>query len=298
VLALGVGATAPVLALAPRESVAALRAAVRAGASGFFVWPAERDELLDRIAGASRGRGMPDRRATIVAVHGSRGGAGCTFVATHLAQAFERSGASCALVELDLTYGDLTHALGAGEDARTLADLQPVETELSWEHVQGVLEHGALLAPPVDAIDQVSDRLVRRVVQVVAASTDVVVLHLPRVIDDRSRWAVGQADRVLEVLRLDVLSFRAARRSLDAAPIEPGEKVAFVVNGSSKSEITVEDVRRVFGRDPIAVIGHDAGAPRAQDHGRLLAPKGRTGRAFARLATALLEPTEAARRSA
>jgi hypothetical protein len=36
------------------------------------------------------------------------------------------------------------------------------------------------------------------------------------------------------------------------------------------------------------VLPFDAGVPRVQDHGRLLGPRGRLGRAFDRLATALL----------
>src|SRR5919201_809497 len=52
------------------------------------------------IATASVGsRRVPDRRATVVAVHAARGGAGCTFVATHLAQALVKRGSSCLLVE-------------------------------------------------------------------------------------------------------------------------------------------------------------------------------------------------------
>ncbi|TMK60133.1 MAG: hypothetical protein E6G54_03225, partial [Actinobacteria bacterium] len=89
IAAAGVGSAA-LLALATRESVAALRAAIAAGAQGFYVWPQERQALLGRVLALAVARRVPERRATVVAVHAARGGAGCTFVATHLAQALGR----------------------------------------------------------------------------------------------------------------------------------------------------------------------------------------------------------------
>src|SRR5437867_884141 len=104
--------SARLLALAMRESVAALRTAIAAGADGFYVWPQERDGLLEHVTSIAAARRVPERRATVVAVHAARGGAGCTFVATHLARAFAKRGSACLLVECDPTYGDLTQALG------------------------------------------------------------------------------------------------------------------------------------------------------------------------------------------
>jgi Flp pilus assembly CpaE family ATPase len=276
----------PLLALSARESVSELRAAVRAGARGFAVWPGEREMLLEGVAAAGGSRRDPlARRATVLAVHASRGGAGCTFVATHLAQAFDREGLACATIDLDLTYADLTVALGADASARTISDLAPVSEELTWEHVEGVMHRGVVLAPPPGSLDLVEPRVVRNVVEIAAAHRDVVVLHLARGLDAPTRWAMSEADRIVEVLNLDVLSFRASSRLRDLLEAESdAERWGFVVNRAGRSEITPGDVRRVFGIEPLAVIAHDPAAARAQDHGRLLAPRGRTGRTFARLA--------------
>ena len=59
--------------------------------------------------------------------------------------------------------------------------------------------------------------------------------------------------------------------------------LGFVVNRASRAEITPKDVSRVFGCDPLAVIPADRSVARAQDHGRLVPVRGRTGRAFQRL---------------
>jgi pilus assembly protein CpaE len=284
------GAGVPVLALAPRETVASLRAAVSAGARGFYLWPAERDGLLEGVDGvrAAAGRVLA-RRATVVAVHAARGGAGCTFVATHLAQALAHRGASCVLVELDRDYADLTHALGAdGEELRTIADLVPVADELTTAHVDDVLHRGTILGPPAEAAETVTDELLRRVVEVAASNADAVVLHVPRALSPITRWAFEAADRALHVVTLDVLAFRATTRAVDRLPASAER--AIVVNRAARAEITPADVRRVFGVEPLAVIPADAAVPRAQDHGRLLPTKGRIGRAFDRLAAAIVVP--------
>jgi Flp pilus assembly CpaE family ATPase len=284
----------PLLALATRESVATLRGAIRAGAQGFFVWPDDRDELLLHVASLGAARRMPERRATVVAVHAARGGAGCTFVATHLAQAFACADADCVLIDCDLAFGDVTHVLGvAGQDVRTIGDLVPVGDELEIAHLDGIVHRhssgfAVVLAPPVSELETVSIDLLRRVVAIAAGTADVVVLHTGRAPDEATAMAFREADRVIEVVSLDVLSFRATTRLLEAsAHLDLEGRLGFVVDRAARSEITPGDVRRVFGADPLVVIPFDGSVPRLQDHGRLVPPRGRIGRSFARLAERL-----------
>ncbi len=154
-----------------------------------------------------------------------------------------------------------------------------------WSHPDGFR---AAFAPGPD--EETEARDAQDVVTALAADEDALVLHLPRTPDDLARWAFGFADRVVEVLSLDVLSFRAATRAL--AVLGDDERVGFVVNRSSRAEITVADVQRVFGREPLAVLPVDRGVTAAQDHGRLLPRRGRTGRAFDRLAATCLAVEE------
>ncbi|HEX6231208.1 MAG TPA: hypothetical protein VF029_05805, partial [Actinomycetota bacterium] len=101
------------LALDTTQSVATLRRAIRAGAAGFYLWPAEREELA---AAAVRSRARPEHdvggQAPVIAVYGARGGAGTTFLASHLAAAFARRKRECVLVDLDVVFADATAALG------------------------------------------------------------------------------------------------------------------------------------------------------------------------------------------
>jgi Flp pilus assembly CpaE family ATPase len=101
---------------------------------------------------------------------------------------------------------------------------------------------------------------------------------------------MGTADHILEVLTLDVASFRAARGLMDRLePVGLAERVRLVVNRATRAEITPRDVARVFGTEPLAVLPLDRSVPRAQDHGRLISPRGRTARTLDRLARRLLQ---------
>jgi pilus assembly protein CpaE len=275
------------LALDTRESVSSLRTAIRAGAAGYFLWPGEREQLISATAATVRRAEPSSRRSPVVAVHGARGGVGATFVATHLAQAAARRGGSCILIDADPLFGDVATALGAPqEDVHTFGDLLPLIGELAPEHLEETLwDHPAalrvLLPPePEDALRVRGDD-VRAVIGVAAALGCPVIVQAPRALGEVGLAAVESADRVLEVLALDVASFRCSRRVIDV--IGP-DRVGFVVNRAGRSEIAPGDVHRVFGADPLAVLPVSRTVSRAQDHGRLLPPRSRIGRAFDRLA--------------
>lgn len=280
------------LAVDTSQSVGGLRRAIRAGASGFYLWPAEREELA--LAAA---RVVPPREehigdlARVIAVVAARGGAGATFVATHLAAALAKRGRHIVLIDLDVLFADVSSAIGvpAEEPVRTIADLAPFGEELSQRHVMDVLwedPHGfsALLAPGEPrASAAVSATTYRAAIASVRGSCDVVVLHVPRAFDEVTRTGLQVADRVLVVVGLDVLSFRDAKRAIELAGLEG--RCSFVVNRAVRAEITPGDVERVFGQPPLAVIPSDRAVATAQDHGRLVPMRGRVGRALDRLAS-------------
>ena len=282
------------IAIDTRESVASLRTALRAGARGYFLWPSERDGLVGAAAVAAVRAAAGEKRATVVAVYGPRGGSGTTFVATHLAAACARRATECVLIDVDPVFAELTAACGAsreGEAPRTIADLAPLVGEITPAHLQEVLwthpdGFGVLLAPEPERAASIGEAQIAGVVDAASRAADVIVLHLPRSLNGPGAAALSASDRVLIVLSLDVLSFHAAKRAVDHAGLEDAD---FVVNRARRAEVSPRDVERVFGRPAFAVIPFDANAPRAQDEGRLLSRRGRTGRAFDRLAAGLLE---------
>jgi len=288
------------LALATRESVASLRAAMRAGADGYFVWPGERDELAGAAASVlPHPSQVGEDRARVIAVYAPRGGSGATFVATQLSASIGRRGRRCVLVDMDPVFADLTAALGvpSGEATRTIADLLPLGGEVAPEHLDGVLwRHpdgfDALLAPEPDVAGRLRGEDYRAVLSAVVGAADVVVLHLARTLDDIARSGLAQADRMLMVLSLDVFSFRSAKRALPLLK-ELGleDRCDFVVNRARRSEIVPNDVRRAFGKPPLAVIASDRTVGQAQDRGRLLPARGRAVRGIDKLAGTLMEGT-------
>jgi pilus assembly protein CpaE len=283
------------LAVDTRESVGSLRAALDAGARGFFVWPSDREDLVRAAAVTRVALVAGARRARVVAVHGARGGVGATFVATHLVAAAARRGADSVLLDADPAYADVTGALGAPADGvHTITDLLPLVDELGAAHVLDALwSHEAgfrvLLAPQAAAASVGATELVT-VVDVTSSVCDVLVLHLPRALGEAAAAVLEHVDTVLEVLCLDVLSFRAAARALERLePLGLEGRIGFVVNRARRSEIAPSDVARVFGTTPLVVLPHDRGVERAQDHGRLMATRGRMARSFDRLAAAVLQ---------
>jgi Flp pilus assembly CpaE family ATPase len=296
----GAKASGVVLALDVRESVSSLRTAIRAGAAGYFLWPKERDDLLGAAAAAIRRAHQSGRRGTVLAVHGSCGGAGVTFVATHLAAAFARRG-SAVLIDADPVFGDVAQALGApaGDDAEpthTFADAASLGEDLGPEQFRSALwRHGSdvdvLLPPPPEEAARLGPDELRLVTDAAAGIADVVILHLPRTLGPMMLAGGETADRLLEVLTLDVASFRAASRALEAcSPLHLEGRVAFVVNKAARSEITPGDVGRVFGEPALAVFPSDRAVRSAQERNRLLPTKGRMARRFDRLADALSAP--------
>jgi pilus assembly protein CpaE len=283
------------LAVDTTQSVATLRRALRAGASGFYLWPAEREDLA--IA-AGRIRPVFDAtsedRGDVIAVYGARGGVGTTFVATHLAAAFARAERRCVLIDLDLAFAGVSSAIGAAddEDLRSVADLAPLGEEISPVHVAEVLRaHPAgfrtLLAPGAGVATPVDGSDVRAIVDAARRGNDPVVLHLPRALDAVGRTAFELADRVVLVVALDVISLRDAKRVIDALGLE--DRFDVVVNRAARSDVTASDVGRVLGRTPLGVIPADGRVSGAQQRGELVPFRGRLGRQIERIAASLLE---------
>ena len=279
-----------VLALDTRESVSSLRAALAAGAAGYFLWPGERDALVGAAAAAVRRARERASSGTVIAVHGGRGGVGATFVATHLAAALARRG-SAILVDADPVFGDVAEALGAPVEVdektpiHTLADVVALGDDLGPDQLRGALWHHAdgldvLLPPaPEEAASIDPDQLER-------------VVHLPRATGALTTACAASADHLVEVLTLDVASFRASSRALESlAALQLGDRVAHVVNRAARSEVTVGDVDRVFGRPAVAVLPTDRAVRSARARGRLLPAKGRMSRRFDRLAGSLMAST-------
>jgi pilus assembly protein CpaE len=289
---------ASVMVVSNRETTAALRAALRAGARGFYLWPEERETLArDAERSARPRRAEPAESGRVVAVFGPRGGAGVTFVATNLAAACVDRGADTVLADLDAFYADVTVALGiAGDGIPTIADLAPVADELGEDHLERALHRHprgfrVLLGPhrPLDV--GLDPQVVVAVVRLLSSRHDLVLLHLPRALDEGTRAGLEEADVVLMVVTLDVLALRDARRALDVLRgIGVEGRCRLILNRAGRGEVIPADAERALGLSPAAVIREDRAVARAQDRGELVAGRSTpAARRLAVLARLLLE---------
>jgi pilus assembly protein CpaE len=270
-----------------RESTESLRAALRAGARGFYLWPEER-EALARDAEAARREGDLEagESGTAIAVYPARGGAGATFLATNLAAAFARLGAGVALVDLDLSHADVSAVLTEPDGEGSLGDLAAVADELSAEHVDRIARSHPggfrLVTAPPGAPHEVGSGLVDAVVGVLRRSFHITVLHVPRSLDPWARAALDAADLVLLVTTLDVPAVRAGRRALDHLDDGPlRERCRLVVNRATRGELVAGDVAEALGVRIAGVIPFDRSVERAQNRGELVI--GRSGPASRRV---------------
>jgi Flp pilus assembly CpaE family ATPase len=274
------GRAGSIVVVAEELSVQVLREAIDAGAQAVFGWPEERAELARTVAALPSedplGRAA---RARVIGVYGARGGAGVTFVATHVAATLADRGRNCALIDLDTSFAGLTVALGidANDPVRDFGDLVPVADELSLEHVEDALyRHPRGFSVLLGAAEghetlNIPVGLCRHAVGLLAGSFDAVVLHLSRALDDVTRAAVHLADQVLLVSTLDLFSLYGARRAVGALGLNvPSGRCRLVINRISKASVTPADVRRVLGIDDWIGVRFDSAVARAQDKGELL----------------------------
>jgi Flp pilus assembly CpaE family ATPase len=274
------GGEGVLVVVAAEMTVPVLREAIEAGAHAVHAWPEERSDLAEtlirlRIDRADEGQA----RGRVIAVRGTRGGAGATFLVSHLAAAFARLGLRTVLVDMDRELADLTVALDAcGDDVRTIQGLIPVLDELSPDLVESALfrhpRDFSVLLGPADQTEAVPSGLYTACVALLAGSFDCVLMHLPHALDQLARRAFALADEIVLVGGVDAMSLYGARRLLRA--LEGGSaRCHLVLNRRTRDRMREKDVERLLGVGPLACIRFDAAIQAAQRNGELLSPRSR-----------------------
>lgn len=181
--------------------------------------PADVARLLDHTAALpSSSRGPAGRVITVVS---PKGGAGKTTVATNLAVGLARRAAGmAALVDLDLTFGDVASALlldpkhGIGQVARAARAIQDAAIKmLLTQHSSGL---HVLCAPddPVEG-DEVTDDDVASVLKVLGADLPYLVVDTGAGLDGTTLTAIEHSTDLVLVGAMDVPSLLGLRKALD-----------------------------------------------------------------------------------
>ncbi|MFJ8131551.1 septum site-determining protein Ssd [Streptomyces hydrogenans] len=256
------------------------RLAVELGADSVLRLPDAEPLLVERIADAAEGVG---RTALTVGVIGGRGGAGASTLACGLALAAARTGRRTLLVDGDPLGGGLDVLLGAErERGRRWGDFTASKGRLAG----GALEESLPAARGVRVLSwgreptgAVPPDAVRSVLAAARRRGGVVVVDLPRAVDEAGAEALAQLDLGLLVVPGELRAVAAAHRITGTLSMVVRDLRA-VVRGpyaAGLDERWVADALRLplageLPYDPGILTDQDTGGPPGAD------PRGPLGR--------------------
>ena len=243
--------------------------ALTLGAEQVAVLPASRAWLLDRMLDALSGQ----RTAAVIAVVGGRGGAGASTLAAALSVTAARSGLEPVLVDLDPLGGGLDVVIGAQDEPGLRWDdlsavagrLQPGLLRSGLPQACGVRvlswDRGGQPACRAEAVAAVLDALTRE--------SRLVVMDLPRRLDEAVTAALRWAGQVLLVVPAEVQATAAAGRVV--AQLEPlCRRLRLVVRGPAPTGLSADAVADALCLPLAGDMRAESGLAAALDRG--LAP--------------------------
>ena len=291
-----------------------VRAFFRAGATDVIAAPASQEKLLATVAENLGPQVTSDSKATVIGFVRAAGGVGATTLASNIAGHFvnprgkradQLEPLAVALLDFDLQFGDAALALDITPRA-DITDILRSPKRLDAHFLNGVLERhrtgvNLLAAPqkvvPLDAIDA---EVALSIVNVAAATHDLVVLELPAAWTDWTGALLRRADHLILVSSAAVRGVAGARRVLDAAAemnVEAGRwslvfnRLSGVLDGND----IIDQARRSLGPQVLASIAEDPAVRVAADRGRLIwetAPNSRFAKDLRPFATELARMLE------
>lgn len=294
--------SARVLAIGPATDTKLVLRAIREGAAEYLDQkdlPTELSEALQRLQ-ASKTSGR------IIGLLAPCGGSGSSTLAVNVATVLAQKSQRCALVDLKLEAGDLAPLLDLKPN-HTLADLCQNFQRLDHSLIQGCLarcESGVqLLAAParLGYVATVTAEAVEKVLSLISQHFPFVVLDLDHTYRAEQRRALLLADVIVLVLRLDFISLRNTRITLDWLQ-ENGvtsDKIRFVANRFGEpSQLSTAQVEESLGFKFSLLIPDDPkSVNRAANNGIpvvLQSPSAKVSRSMIELAMSLMEADRSA----
>ena len=259
--------TTAVICAARDSSPDMILRSLRAGARDFLRLPIIEDEfstVLERTAefAAEHASDEPKKRGRAVAVFSSKGGCGCSLIATNLAVA---QTAPTVLFDLNMLSGDLELFLGV-KSKFSLTDVVENRTRLDDALLASYLtphsKNLSLLAAPLEAhsAEDIEPRHIFEVLELLRGRFDNVIIDTPHSFDAVTLSALDHADLILLVLTLEIHAIRSTRRALEIFDRlgYPRSKVRVIINRWSKHvELDQQQVERFLGERVVGSIGSD-----------------------------------------
>ncbi|MGI5481543.1 septum site-determining protein Ssd [Streptomyces lavendofoliae] len=251
-----------------QEDPGVWRRAVEIGADRVLRLPEAESWLVDRIADVVEGSG---RQALTVGVLAGRGGAGASTLACALAVTAAREGRRTMLVDADPLGGGLDVLLG-GEQAE---GLRWPDLAASKGRVAGGALEEALPSPPGmpdlkflswdrGGTVAVRPEAMRSVLAAARRRGGVVVVDLPRRVDDVTREALAQLDLGLLVVPAELRAVAGAQR-VAAAVGTVLRELRVVVRGPYAAGVEDPWIARVLGLPLVGELPLEPGLMAASD---------------------------------
>jgi pilus assembly protein CpaE len=279
-------------------------AAQRAGCAQVVTKPIDGADLaaaLARVSPQSREPREP-RGGQIFALMGATGGNGVTTLACHLAVELSTlTGASTALIDLDLEFGGVARAfdLAPGMTISDLAAVERLEPDMLSRVALNVAGRVNVIPRPNSVLEvhTINETQVAALLRTAAQAFPFVVVDLPRKLDAVAGNTIESCARLLIVVQLNVPNVDNARRLIDALTQEgvPAERLELIVNRYRKGAVPfpVEMLERQLGKKVLAVVPNDYQAVSyAIDTGQPLAERNAVRTAIAELAGKLVARPE------
>jgi pilus assembly protein CpaE len=259
-----VGAGALVIVISPDKDAEAILGAMRAGAREFLV-ETDRDGLRRALhehakPGEARGPG-----GTVVTLVPTRGGVGCTSIATNLGHALQKAGQRVCLVDFDLHLGDVLSFLdlpGTYSITDVLANIGRLDRDLLDASISRHASGVRVLAQSgkVEEADHVRPLEVSQLLGFLRRHYDQVLVDGVRGFDEMSLAALDASQKIMVVLTQDVPAVRNAKRCLDLfRRLGYGDnKVSLLLNRFQKNpDITSRVIEETTGLPLAGTLSND-----------------------------------------
>lgn len=255
--------------VAAAADAAAWRCAAMVGADAVLALPADEPALVDLLLAATDDAGPPGR---VVGVRPAAGGAGATTVAVALALAAARAGAAVTLVDADAGAGGVDLLLGVEHHpGLRWPDLAEVRGAVPAASVRDALVRaGAIRLLPCSRRPGggPAPAAAAAVLPALRRGQDLVVVDLPRTLDDAAAVLAGGCDAVVLVAPADVRGTAAAATLVEAS-LPGGTTPLLVVRRGAGRRLHPRDVAAALQLSLAAVVDTDPDVVAAADRGRL-----------------------------